>query len=376
MKLVEFGAIVGLSQVVILGGMKLGTFTAVLSGLKSAAKEFQGAYSTVMTMESCFPCLWKVVGYLNMPNDLWQRRDKLSDVRSWFADCVRTVELRDPTGIPEDKVPLSMGNVTYIYTGGTSHIFRDLTLAVNQGEFAALLGPHNSGKNTLLQLLCGLLLPSSGSTHVPPHLRVLHLRYEQQVWDRPLSDTLYYGWMAAHGVTRVEDLDEQTVAKGLDVCKLLELHQSVFDMIEREVRARTNPSTNGNDKLTDRTGLTTDSSYKLQLACALLAHPEVLVIHKPVSHATWTDGALMMDVLRRYVDERGICSPASLFHARRPRTCIVSMEKPVFLDRVHRIFEINDGQVREKTEDGFNDELARAVSSPVSRHQLPVKRSH
>jgi energy-coupling factor transporter ATP-binding protein EcfA2 len=347
MKLIEFGAIVGLCGVVIGGGIRIGTFTAVLAGLKSAAMEFQGAYYTVMRMQACFPCLWKCVGYMNMPNDLWQRRDKLSEVRRWFADTVYAEESWNPGEIPEDKIPLSMGNITFAYKGGSSYVFRDLTVEFNQGEFVALVGPHNSGKNTLLQLLCGLLLPSAGSSRVPPHLRVLHLRYEPQVWDGPLSDTLYYGWMAAHGVARFEDLEEHIIAKGLDVCKQLELHQDVFDLIEQEARSRIDPSLATPRLVTDRTGLTTDSSYKLQLACALLAHPEVLVIHKPVAHATWTDGALVMDVLRRYVDERGVCVDSGLFHVRRPRTCIVSMEKPIFLEKVHRVFEVSGGQVRE-----------------------------
>jgi len=349
MKLVEFCAIFGLSAVVINGGIKIGTFAAVLAGLKSAAQEFQGAYHTMVTMQACFPYLWRCVRYLNLPNDLWERRDKLSEVRRWFGERVDLERLQAPGEIPEDRIPLRVESITFAYQGGTLPIFRSLTLAINQGELVAILGPRSSGKNTLLQILAGLLLPTAGSINVPPHLRVLHLRYEQHLWDRPLSDTLYFGWMAAHGVTRVEDLDEHTIAKGLDICKELELHKNLVNTIEREVRSRTNPSIKGIGKLADTSDISKDSSYRLQLACALLAHPEVLVVHTPVAHAAWNDGGRLMDVLRRYVDERGMCSPPGQVHIRRPRTCVVSMEKPVYLEKAHRVLEIEDGQVRQRT---------------------------
>jgi ABC-type multidrug transport system fused ATPase/permease subunit len=347
-KLLQLCTITGLCALVLRGQIKIGTFSAVLKGLTTAAKEFQGAYGIMIKMRSSLPCMWKCVRYMNMPNDLRERKDKLSELRRVFSDNIHTEELQNPGGIPEDRVPLSIENITFTYKGEPPHIFLGLSMTINQGEFVALLGPHNSGKSTLLQILCGLLLPSTGSSRVPPHLRVLHVRYEQPIWDRPLSDTLFYGWMAANGVTRVEDLDEHTITKGLDVCNQLRLDQGLVDMIEREARSRANPSIKGKEMLTDRTGLTTDSSYKLQLACALIAHPEVLVIHKPVAHATWKDGALMMEALRRYVDDRGILGHGKAY-ARRPRTCMVSMEKPVFLDKVHRALELHNGQVRELT---------------------------
>lgn len=355
-KAVEFCTISGLGALVIRGQIQIGTFAAVLSGLLGAAREFQGAYRTVMTMQACYPCLWKCVEYLNLPNDSLERRDKLAEMRRMFVDHIHTEQQRNPEGIPEDRVLLSMENVSFAYKSGNSHIFRDLTVTFNQGEFVALVGPHNSGKDTFLQILCGIILPSTGNTQVPPHLRVLHLRYDEQMWDRPLSDTLFYGWMAANGVTRFEDLDEGVIEKGLHVCKQLGVTQSLADQIEGEARSRTEPLNKGNGKPTEvafaRTfGLSSDSRHKLQLACALLAHPEVLVIHKPVAHAGLTDGALMMEVLRRYVDERGLDLHVGDIHARRPRTCIVSMEKPIFLDKVHRVLELDDGQAREMSQD-------------------------
>ena len=59
------------------------------------------------------------------------------------------VELRDAT--------LSFGDRT---------LWSDLNLAVQQGEFIAVLGPNGSGKTSLLKVLLGQLAPTSGTVRI------------------------------------------------------------------------------------------------------------------------------------------------------------------------------------------------------------------
>lgn len=52
---------------------------------------------------------------------------------------------------------------TYGKGGAATHVLRELSLRLDVGEMAALLGPSGSGKSTLLTILGTLMQPSSGS---------------------------------------------------------------------------------------------------------------------------------------------------------------------------------------------------------------------
>ncbi len=52
---------------------------------------------------------------------------------------------------------------------GALHALKGLDLTVEQGEFFALLGPNGAGKSTLINLLAGLIRPTSGHLSIMGH---------------------------------------------------------------------------------------------------------------------------------------------------------------------------------------------------------------
>ena len=60
---------------------------------------------------------------------------------------------------------ISIASLGVVYPGRPPAL-RDFTLRIDPGTVVALVGPSGCGKSTLLEVLCGLVLPTSGSVEV------------------------------------------------------------------------------------------------------------------------------------------------------------------------------------------------------------------
>ena len=58
---------------------------------------------------------------------------------------------------------LSIKNVKFMYSDAAETTVNDVSLDVDSGKFVAFVGPSGGGKSTLIDLILGLLAPSSGS---------------------------------------------------------------------------------------------------------------------------------------------------------------------------------------------------------------------
>ena len=59
---------------------------------------------------------------------------------------------------------LELKNVHYSYhtLEGETPALKNISFALNKGEFIAIVGPSGCGKSTLLSLIAGLLTPENG----------------------------------------------------------------------------------------------------------------------------------------------------------------------------------------------------------------------
>ncbi|NBX23773.1 MAG: ABC transporter ATP-binding protein [Microbacteriaceae bacterium] len=57
-------------------------------------------------------------------------------------------------------------DVTYAYPGATDPALRNVTLNVESGQHVAIIGPSGAGKTTIVDMLLGLLAPSSGDVTI------------------------------------------------------------------------------------------------------------------------------------------------------------------------------------------------------------------
>mmetsp|Transcript_105486 Transcript_105486/g.187599 ORF Transcript_105486/g.187599 Transcript_105486/m.187599 type:complete len:243 (+) Transcript_105486:2-730(+) len=213
-----------------------------------------------------------------------------------------------------------MVNLSFKYNP-KGHIGSELlpsTLVLPQGGFYTFVGPPSEGKGTLLKLLGEVLIPyfpgferssaaGTGDLIMPSHLRVLHVAKDPMFTQDTLLDNLTFGCVKGTGDDKMDRV--------LKICQRLQ----VPDHIQRTVRENTLRC-----KWLDM--LSSTDSALLHVVRALVANPEVLVIHKPALFLNNEMSDLMYTVLKDYVDNRGLECGGNV-HGRRPRTCIVSARR-------------------------------------------------
>jgi len=76
---------------------------------------------------------------------------------------------------------VELTNVSFAYNGRT--ILRQVNLAIQQGDFMAMIGPNGGGKTTLIKLMLGLLKPTGGTIRIlsrPAEKASHHIGYVPQ----------------------------------------------------------------------------------------------------------------------------------------------------------------------------------------------------
>lgn len=142
-----------------------------------------------------------------------------------------------------------------------------LDLEIRRGEVFGLLGPNGSGKTTTIRMLCGLVLPTSGTAEVAGFDITTQA---EQVRRR-------IGYMSQ----RYGLYDELTVAENL------RFYASVYGLVgrARQQRLAEHVELLGlGERLTQRAGtLSGGWKQRLALACATAHHPDLVFLDEPTA---------------------------------------------------------------------------------------------
>jgi ABC-2 type transport system ATP-binding protein len=162
-------------------------------------------------------------------------------------------------------------------------------LDVPAGSFFGLLGPNGAGKTTTLSMAVGLLRPDAGTAWVLGH----------DVWTDPVEAKRRLG-LLPDGVklfdrlTGAELLAYTGLLRGMDPTVVDRRAGELLDVLALTDAGRT---------------LVIDYSAgmrkKIGLACALLHAPRLLVLDEPFEAVDPVSGALIRDILQRYVTGGG-----------------------------------------------------------------------
>lgn len=200
---------------------------------------------------------------------------------------------------------------TYGTGEAETRVLRGLSLRMNTGEFAALLGPSGSGKSTLLTILGTLMQPTSGShTMLGVDLTTAD--------DRALTDfrNRHIGF-----VFQFHNLLPDFTA----------LENVIFPTAVREGRETATARARGRDLLgrmglADRvdfpsTSLSGGQKQRVAVARALMNSPELVLADEPTGNLDRTSAIQVMDLIGQINRDEGTTFLISTHDEKIAATC-------------------------------------------------------
>lgn len=204
----------------------------------------------------------------------WIQRwtDRLSTLRVMTPVTADSGSLSQPATTANQVPILELRQVSFVYRRHPRPVLVDVNLAVNEGEWVSLRGVSGGGKSTLIDIIGGILLPSSGSVllrgtpvhQIPPTERYQSLvivPQDVQLLGTNLEEILSWNGLLAPA----EASKEITAALGVDGMFLFSDDEAGdhIDEMSRDISG----------------GMRT----RLAMARALMSHPTVLILDETTS---------------------------------------------------------------------------------------------
>lgn len=234
---------------------------------------------------------------------------------------------------------LELKNICYTYGVGTpfeKKAVNDVSFSVNKGELIGIIGHTGSGKSTLVQMLNGLMKPTSGQV----------LLDGVDIWDKPkeirkirfkVGMVFQYPEYQLFEETVYKDISFGPFNKGLSQ-----------EEIDKEVR-RAARFTGLKDELLDKSPFDLSGGEKRRAAIAgvIAMDPDVLVLDEPTAGLDPMGRDVLLSQIVRYHKERQntvlLVSHSMEDIARvADRIVVMNKSKLVMFDKTQKVFARGD----------------------------------
>lgn len=215
--------------------------------------------------------------------------------------------------------------VTRIYQVGEveTQALRGVDLAIEEGEFTALVGPSGSGKTTLLQIIGCLDLPTTGTVTIGDQ-DVSHLNREQRADMRRGTIGFVFQFFALiPTLTAYENVEMPLLLNGHAPADRKDRVMSLLESVDLADRAHHRP-----DQLSG------GEQQRVAVARALAPHPTLILADEPTANLDTANGEQVMEIMTRLNQETGV-------------TFVFATHDPRVIKFARRIVTLEDGRVVE-----------------------------
>ena len=219
---------------------------------------------------------------------------------------------------------LRVTDVRKVYGSGHTEVVAvaDATMAVDEGEFVALLGPSGSGKTTLISIIGGLLSPSSGTVTMGGQ-DVTALSKKELTRFR--AERVGFVFQSANLVpfltARENLLYVASLVKGASRSEANARADRLLEELGLADRAKNLPEQ-----------LSGGERQRVAIGRALMNDPDLVLVDEPTAALDTAMGRQVVELLRNEIKSRG-------------KTGIMVTHDLRMVDYTDRVFEILDGDL-------------------------------
>ena len=180
---------------------------------------------------------------------------------------------------------IEFNNVTKSYTVGT-HALRGVSMQIEDGEFAFLIGPSGSGKSTIIKLITGELMPTAGTVHVNGY-SLERIRKREIPYLRRTIGVVFQDFRLIETKTVYENVAFAMRAISARESEIRDRVPYILELVGLENKSRRHPNE-----------LSGGEQQRLAIARALVNNPSTIIADEPTGNLDPARSVEIMSLLQ------------------------------------------------------------------------------